>query len=308
MKALHSTHTQDSSHRCIHHRGVSWDAVVQGLPSNSYRSKTRTNSTGEADDAMDDGISAVTHPEPASVSLKDVAGITPIESEAETLLLHAIEEAQPAKGTETNALNDLNAEEDSLFQSTTAARSLPKSSKRSIYAKSARADTTAHLWELASTLTTQLQRSQDAAAGGNDRVQTIIPTPPPENAGQSELLALHAANLLSHRKMPSATSAASGNKPPKPSGISKWKKLQTAVQINAAMDSKKEDDVFPSEVLTEEGRNETSQEINMNNNNSNDGDVEQGSESFGNNHPAHPARAKKEMKKSGVKADFEAFR
>jgi len=300
--------------RTKHSRGVSWDALVQGLPTNPHRSKTRTSSNAEAADYMDDGISAVTQPDPVSVSLKDVAGIAPIESEAETLLLSAIEEAQPATGTGTNALNDLTAEEDSLFQPTSGTnRSLPKSSKRSIYAKSARADTTAHLWELASTLTTQHQRSQDAAAGGAANTQTILPPPhplTPENAGQSELLALHAANLLSHRKVssPMAT-AASSAKPPASAG-SKWKKLQTAVQVNSAMDYKKKDDAIPSEVLTE-----GSQRLNTSNNNNNSstgGDVEQGSTSSDNNNEnnpsTHSAKAKKGKEKSGLKTDFEAFR
>jgi len=295
---------------------------VHGLPinNNSHRSKpktTNTNSnnnttnTNEAD-VMDDGISAVTHPDPVSVSLKDVTGIAPIETEAETLLMSAIEDAHPAGGrTETNALDNLTAEEDSLFQPSTTAteRPLPKSSKRSIFAKSARTDTTAHLWELATTLTSQHQRSHDAATGtgtSTKKMQTIIPNPPQsESTGQSELLALHAANLLSHRKVSSSANVNNANKGTEEATTknvaSKWKTLQTAVQVNAAMDYKKQDDAIPNEVLTE-GQNESSEEMN---NNDSGHDVEQGNGSPENNPSTNSTRHKKEKKK---KSDFEAFR
>lgn len=318
-------------------RNVSWDAALRGANASSQNrpdnNKPRTSSIGNADE---DAISAVTQPDPVSVSLKDVAtAIAPIESEAETLLLSAIEEAQPSEGgggqpPQTHALNDLSADEDSLFSPSRAAsgRPLPASSRRSVFSRSAsRGDTTTHLWELASRLGAQHDRSaREAAAEDGDDNGNHAPETTATN-GQSELLALHAANLLSHRRVQSSTQGESTAA--QPAAVNKWKKLQTAVKVNAAAtagynnnnNKKKDDDdddpqppdaivAVPSEVLTAQGRpSDGSQRDRLDGGGG--GDVEEGTASPfapNNNKNAPGAKAKKGMEKNGVNAEFRAFR
>jgi hypothetical protein len=207
----------------------------------------------------DDAVSAVTQPPALTggmVSLKDVTSITPIESEAETLLLNALEEKQ-SDVVETNALNNLTKEEESLFTNQSQSqRALPKSAKPSLFSKSAAKDTTQHLWEL----TRQMKKN-----GTVSRTSSLEEIPSSNAAGQSDLLALHAVKLLSKRK---SMAKASTTSPPSSEAVGasgtgqKWNKLRLAVQNNmtGTEDPKKNDDhVVPNQVImTDETTKQTS--------------------------------------------------
>ena len=272
-------------------RGVSWDLAIQA---------------GRARAAEADAVSAVT--QPAIVSLKDLVGVAPMESEAETLLLHAIEENAAAvqdPGTATHALNNLTPQEESLFTGTAAAddpstasssRVLPASSKKSLFSKSATQDTTKHLWDLARHMKQHNQRSSrtDSLHSDDDQV--------PAAAGHSDLLAVHAAKLLSQRKQKQKAEQEEEEAAAAAAPKNKWSTLRAAVQMNvavaaAAADKKKDDHA----AVQEEQAN---------------GDVEQGSTDSNSGNVAAMAasstggmKAKKEInKEKGIQAEFHAFR
>lgn len=227
------------------YRGVSWDLAAEGvMPPQAASSKSFLPTE-------EDAVSAVTQPPALThgmVSLKDVTAITPMESEAETLLLSALEEKQPDV-VETNALNNLTKEEDSLFtdqSNSQRALPLPQTSQPSLFSKSVAKDTTQYLWELT-------HHMKKTGTTGERLSEEEIPHE--QAAGQSDLLAMRAEKLFSKRKgrIDTGTTPHSHGRPMVPSMAGqKWNKVRLAVQKNMAEmeDPKKNDDnIVPDQVI-----------------------------------------------------------
>lgn len=225
----------------------------------------------------------------------------------ESLLISAIEESQPADDKiDANALRDLSAEEDSIFQPSQGSRVLPKMSKRSIFAKSATKDTTMHLFDLAEKLQAAQKRSHKAHEAGLENGDAAATT---EGGGQSDLLAFHAAKILSQRRKEKAKAAdeAAAASSGQPAAANKWSKLRAAVQMNSAVSDfgkKSDDEAVPNEVSAGISENKTDE-----NNSHDDADDAENGAIMHHQDSNGATKTKKEMKKTdGLNAEYQAFR